>query len=291
MGAALTYARRYALFTLVGIAGEDDLDAPDLTMLNGKGTSLANDRKTVPTIESAVAPSPTRTTALRNKFSGVASKSVLAADASAVSRDRLLHEIASAAVHELDDWAYRSLPIKNTLTVADARVIEEAFQAKLVVLAGCQEELPSAAPQSDAAATQADAETRSHQKETADKNRKRGVMPKPRRVRDKGHREFVAKQPCVVCAKQPCDAHHVRFAQGRGLGLKVSDEFTVPLCRAHHRQLHRRGREETFWEELKIQPLAIAEQLWRQTHDDRHAVEAAAVPVSDCAKKIRGGYD
>ena len=30
MGAALTYARRYALFTLVGIAGEDDLDAPDL---------------------------------------------------------------------------------------------------------------------------------------------------------------------------------------------------------------------------------------------------------------------
>ena len=30
MGAALTYARRYALFTLVGIAGEDDLDAPDI---------------------------------------------------------------------------------------------------------------------------------------------------------------------------------------------------------------------------------------------------------------------
>src|SRR5207302_9640462 len=32
MGAALTYARRYALFTLVGIAGEDDLDAPDLAL-------------------------------------------------------------------------------------------------------------------------------------------------------------------------------------------------------------------------------------------------------------------
>ena len=79
------------------------------------------------------------------------------------------------------------------------------------------------------------------------------------------HRAFVAEQPCVVCAKQPCDAHHVRFAQGRGLGLKVSDEFTVPLCRAHHRQLHRRGREETFWADLKIEPLAIAERLWRQT--------------------------
>ena len=38
MGAALTYARRYALFTLVGIAGEDDLDAPDL--LNGTVPSI-----------------------------------------------------------------------------------------------------------------------------------------------------------------------------------------------------------------------------------------------------------
>ena len=37
MGAALTYARRYALFTLVGIAGEDDLDAPDLPALKLNG--------------------------------------------------------------------------------------------------------------------------------------------------------------------------------------------------------------------------------------------------------------
>ena len=41
MGAALTYARRYALFTLVGIAGEDDLDAPDLI---GPRTQIENPR-------------------------------------------------------------------------------------------------------------------------------------------------------------------------------------------------------------------------------------------------------
>ena len=48
MGAALTYARRYALFTLVGIAGEDDLDAPDLqdrpvspSAANGAGNGFA----------------------------------------------------------------------------------------------------------------------------------------------------------------------------------------------------------------------------------------------------------
>ena len=42
MGAALTYARRYALFTLVGIAGEDDLDAPDLQLIPGQLSLLGN---------------------------------------------------------------------------------------------------------------------------------------------------------------------------------------------------------------------------------------------------------
>ena len=61
------------------------------------------------------------------------------------------------------------------------------------------------------------------------------------------HLRFVAKQPCLVCGRQPCDPHHLRFAQSRGLGLKVSDEFTVPLCRAHHRELHRAGKEVDWW--------------------------------------------
>jgi hypothetical protein len=66
----------------------------------------------------------------------------------------------------------------------------------------------------------------------------RAVMPKPLRICNKPHRDFVASQPCIVCGRQPSDAHHLRFAQPRALGLKVSDEFTVPLCRAHHRELH-----------------------------------------------------
>jgi hypothetical protein len=264
MGAALTYARRYALFTLVGIAGEDDLDAPDLPMMNGKGTSLSNDHKSAHTVESAAAPNLTRGGVTRSKFSSMPSKVILAADASALSRDRLLTEIANASRAELDLWAYRSLPIKNTLTAADARLIEEAFQAKLVEVAGSWQEAPPVL-QSDPTQTPPNSDPPHNKEATTPDNRRRGVMPKPRRVRDKDHRKFVANQPCVVCAKQPCDAHHVRFAQARGLGLKVSDEFTVPLCRTHHRQLHRRGREETFWTEMKIEPLAIAERLWRRT--------------------------
>jgi hypothetical protein len=85
-------------------------------------------------------------------------------------------------------------------------------------------------------------------------------------LRDKAHLKFVASQPCLVCGRQPSDPHHLRFAQPRALGLKVSDEFTVPLCRGHHRQLHQAGNEVTWWENFNIKPLDVARELWEQTH-------------------------
>jgi hypothetical protein len=48
--------------------------------------------------------------------------------------------------------------------------------------------------------------------------------------------------------------------------MKVSDEFTVPLCRGHHRQLHQAGNEVAWWEGVKINALDIAKGLWEQTH-------------------------
>ncbi len=92
------------------------------------------------------------------------------------------------------------------------------------------------------------------------------TIAEPKRLRDKAHLGFVASQPCLVCGRQPSDPHHLRFAQPRALGLKVSDEFTVPLCRGHHRQLHQAGNEVAWWGNLKIKPLEIAKQLWAQTH-------------------------
>ena len=100
------------------------------------------------------------------------------------------------------------------------------------------------------------------------------TLGEPKRLRDKAHLRFVASQPCLVCGRQPSDPHHLRFAQPRALGLKVSDEFTVPLCRGHHQQLHRGGNEVTWWENLKISVLPIAKQLWEQTHP-KSAVEDA----------------
>ena len=92
------------------------------------------------------------------------------------------------------------------------------------------------------------------------------VTPRPRRLRDKLHREFVAAQPCVVCGRQPSDAHHLRFTQPRALGRKVSDEFTVPLCRMHHREIHRSVKEQHWWSRVGIDPVPIADKLWAQTH-------------------------
>ena len=94
------------------------------------------------------------------------------------------------------------------------------------------------------------------------------AIAEPKRLRDKAHLKFVAGQPCLVCGRQPTDPHHLRFAQPRAIGLKVSDEFTVPLCRGHHRELHHTGNELSWWKDRNIDALQIAKELWAQTHSD-----------------------
>jgi len=71
-------------------------------------------------------------------------------------------------------------------------------------------------------------------------------------------------RPCLVCGRQPSDARHIQFARPRAMGLKFSDEFTVPLCRLHHRELHQTGNEKALREASKIQPLGAVKQLWRE---------------------------
>jgi hypothetical protein len=88
------------------------------------------------------------------------------------------------------------------------------------------------------------------------------TISEPRRHRDKTHLKFVASHPCLVCGRSPADAHHLQFAQSRGMGLKVSDEFTVPLCRTHHRDNHRFGDEQAWWDRQKIEPVGTARELW-----------------------------
>jgi hypothetical protein len=81
------------------------------------------------------------------------------------------------------------------------------------------------------------------------------AISEPRRHRD--NLKFVASQPCLVCGRSPADAHHLRFTQLRAMRRKVSDEFTVPLCRTHHRDNHSFGDEVAWWERRAIDPLRL----------------------------------
>jgi hypothetical protein len=104
------------------------------------------------------------------------------------------------------------------------------------------------------------------------------TIGQPKRIRCKEHLRFVASHPCAVCGRSPAHAHHVRHAQSRGLGLKVSDEFTVPLCATHHHQVHTTGKEREWWQQRNIDPLIIAKALWqqgRQRYPTNHEDEAS----------------
>jgi DNA recombination protein Rad52 len=122
----------------------------------------------------------------------------------------------------------------------------------LVKQAGTRQDLSEAAVSKDSGARQA-----------IDKSTL--VLSEPKRIRCKEHLRYVASQPCVICGRSPSHAHHVRHAQRRGLGIKVSDEFTVPLCATHHQQLHNTTKEREWWQERKIDPLIVAGMLWRES--------------------------
>jgi hypothetical protein len=282
MGAALTYARRYALFTLVGIAGEDDVDAPDLLTPN-QSTSVPptakpnGDARPKGPLHAPQVPSlgPTQATpqftAVRGKKGRIAITTIptLGAQASAQLTARLLAELAD--LRNGDDaalWAQRCLPEKNKLTPADALRVEEAFQTKLADFVAPLPQSPSEPGQSRPAQPSRKLRARAPEKQRRPKavNKATLSIPEPRRIRDREHVRYVARQPCLVCGRMPCDAHHLRFAQSRALGRKVSDEFTVPLCRGHHREVHRCGDEAAWWLKARINPMVKARALWLKTH-------------------------
>jgi hypothetical protein len=148
--------------------------------------------------------------------------------------------------------------------------VEEIFRTKLLSFAihhaeGLSEPDKSN-PGCSAAAPSSDRKSKG--KPASNQTIDKGVLthPEPRRVRDRDHLRYVAKQACIVCGRQPCDPHHLRFTQSRALSRKVSDEFTVPLCRGHHRELHRAGDEMAWWKKAGIDPAPSARALWLKTH-------------------------
>jgi hypothetical protein len=274
MGGALTYARRYALFALVGIAGEDDLDAPDLhvaEVVHARRTHAASHHRSrsnggdgqighMPSERSRADPSTDPAdSGLRRKLS-------------AVLRDHLLRDLESLnSTEDAAMWARRILPAKSTLDEAHARQVEEAFQARITAIdsqskrasGSDRRDEPEIQPTTGDVALASSAVIR-RAPDAIDKTEL--THPEPRRIRDKDHLRFVSSQPCIICGRTPADPHHLRFAQSRGLGRKVSDEWVVPLCRGHHRDVHRHGDERAWWEKAGIDPNVAARRLWLQSH-------------------------
>ena len=274
MGRALTYARRYGLFTLVGIAGEDDLDAPDLltpaqapgTVARGNGHGVARGNSS-----GAARPSPMRRAAIAR----TSSRQPLPPHQSALKRDLLLSDLETVDTADAAAaWAHRVMAAKNSLCAADAARVETAFHSKVSTLQKDNENAaaPNAAQSrmnadtdgQDVPATHSVAAHATDPVNSVDKSAL--AFPEPRRVRDKEHLRFVANQPCLICGRKPSDPHHLRVAQARALGRKPSDEFTVPLCRGHHRELHRYGDEAAWWKRSGVDPLPPARVLWLKSN-------------------------
>jgi ERF superfamily len=285
MGAALTYARRYALFTLVGIAGEDDLDAPDLCdgPLSASASALgASVRQTHD--QPGGSPRTPGNGHARTPLNR-ARPPLLDADQSSALRASLVLEIESIPSADLAAaWAREALAAKNSLTASDAKLVEEAFERRL-------SKLPSSvtAPNDGSSETQAATLEKTVTTEIADHGQAIGIdksvlaVPAPRRYRHREHLSSVAKQPCLICGRKPSDPHHLRYMQPRALGRKASDEFAVPLCRSHHRAVHRAANEQAWWKAAGMDPIKIARKLWKQTRIDEgriepdHTQQAAAV--------------
>jgi len=314
MGAALTYARRYALFTLTGIAGEDDLDAPDLPLSvkdSGTGGQSQAERMNGGSADRNRSSHRATRSGRDRKRQGLTS--VLSVDESRSIRDKLVEEIAvlDSAEGALA-WAIRRIRLKNYLTAEDAAIVEKAFRDRIGVLApeaypenspskstvaseqgGPQLQSAGATPQSSPADAAPDYESQKPGKrneggKSINDAGELGVL-KLRRSRDKDHLRFIAIQPCTVCGRQPCEAHHIRYTQPRALGRRVSDEFTVPLCRVHHREVHRQGDERAWWSKLNIDPMPIALRYWQHTRGIPTDGQSNPEPRTSAAETAQNG--
>jgi hypothetical protein len=269
MGAALTYARRYALFTLVGIAGEDDLDAPELC---AEPNALAS---TVPRRTSQLDDGNSRaqphgpSNARGRASTKSATRVILDPTQSAQLRDKLLIEVGNIASADLAGaWAREALVAKNSLTAADAKLVEDTFERRL-------SELPSsdaaAASSNECSVPQIEGPRAVATSQSIDQGQAKGIdksvltVAAPRRYRSREHLRYVMQQPCLVCGRKPSDPHHLRYMQPRALGRKPSDEFAVPLCRVHHGAAHHAGNERAWWRQIGIDPIKVARRLWEAT--------------------------
>lgn len=88
-------------------------------------------------------------------------------------------------------------------------------------------------------------------------------MQKHRRQKNGKYLSHVRGFGCLTCNSLQSDAHHLRIAQQSGMGTKVDDRYTVPLCRQCHMDLHALGDENLWWSLKGVDPIAWSDEQWR----------------------------
>jgi hypothetical protein len=231
---------------------------------------------------------------LRKEKAARLPRTILGPEQSAALRERLLLDLDQLqSADEAAAWVHKNLAAKNMLVTSDADAVEAGFREKLLtieVASTARKEQLRSAPAEDPEprvgkpfVTESEDAVAVAPQVASDNTGalRRRIAAKTIRLRDKEHCKFVRTQPCVVCGRTPTEAHHIRFAQPRALGRKVSDEYTVPVCRLHHRDLHSYGDEASWWAGVGIDPLPIALELWQRSRL-RYSLDATgSEPLSD----------
>src|SRR4029077_2231271 len=252
---------------------EDDMDAPDICAPEPASELLASGFQRPPQSQG---------NGSMRGASKTGATPILSANESAGERDRILGEIASLPSQDsATSWARQALVAKNRLTVADAKLLEDAFEQKIAEFPTAEiAEPPVVDSSSTSAAGSRDIGAHDGATTSASNRIDKSVLKisAPRRYRNKEHLRFVAQQSCLLCGRKPSDPHHLRFLQPRALGRKASDEFAVPLCRIHHRLVHRVANEAAWWKEAGIDAIEAARKLWSRTRHADAAISSHELP-------------
>jgi hypothetical protein len=135
--------------------------------------------------------------------------------------DRLLSEIAGLQSQDrATSWARQSLPAKNRLATSDAKLVEDAFEHKLSEFSPSESDgslerssSVSSIPGSDAASQTIGASNSADWHRSNEIDKSVLAVSAPRRYRNKEHLRFVARQPCLLCARVP--------SRGKGMASAI----------------------------------------------------------------------
>ena len=287
MGAALTYARRYALFTLVGIAGEDDLDAPDLcaaapSPAPQQSAELEPRRSHgTRTARSRLPPRSRGNGRARGAVEAASAAAILDPDQSAALRDRLLARARQHCTRRSAPRAGhgRRSPPRTASPPSDAKLVEDAFEQRLSELAAVRSiaeaigahgnddrtagaAMAAAADRHGAATAPSVPESSDRHRQERARDRRAPPLSQPGALRFVRQAALPDLRPQAVRPASPA-LHAAAGARPQGQRRIRGPALPHPSSAGAPRR-----RRAAWWQDAGIDPIKVARKLWKQTRMD-----------------------